>query len=73
MTIKTGVSSLRIPWWSVATVVVLSIALTLAVLGGRTVEAVIVGAILVPTLALLGVWLTSIAGQRGRGEKGPLS
>jgi hypothetical protein len=46
-----------IPWWSVATVVLLSIGLALAVLGGRTLEAIIIGVLLVPLLALLGNWL----------------
>ena len=53
-----------IPWWGVATAVLLSISLALALFGGRTLEAIIVGAILVPLLALLGTWLYASNRQR---------
>jgi hypothetical protein len=48
---------IRLPWWRLATLVLLIGALVLAIANGRTIEAVIIGVLLVPTLVVLGVWV----------------
>jgi choline-glycine betaine transporter len=52
-----------VPWWPLATAILLITALSIAVSSGRTIEAVIVGVLAVPTLAFLGLWL--VAWKRG--------
>jgi hypothetical protein len=52
-----------VPWWPLATAVLLITALSIAVSSGRTIEAVIIGVFVVPTLAFLGLW--SFAWKRG--------
>jgi hypothetical protein len=52
-----------VPWWPLATAVLLVTAFAIALGAGRTIDAVIVGVLLVPTLALLGLWL--LARKRG--------
>jgi choline-glycine betaine transporter len=47
----------RLPWWRLATLALLIGALVLAIANGRTIEAVIIGVLLVPTLVVLGVWV----------------
>ena len=55
------------PWWQLATIVLLSVALTIAVMSGRTIEAVIIGILVVPALVIVGTWLvTSIRERRRR-------
>jgi hypothetical protein len=44
----------------------LSVALALGVSGGRTIEAVIIGVLLVPLLTLLGFWVYSLRRERHR-------
>jgi hypothetical protein len=53
-----------IPCWPVAAVVSLSAALALAVADGRTGDAIIVGVILLPPLALIALW--AAAWRRGQ-------
>jgi len=48
---------LRPPWWRLATLILLSVALAIAVSQGRTIEAVIIGILIVPTLLLVGAWI----------------
>jgi hypothetical protein len=44
--------SIPIPWWRLATVVLLGIALGIAVANGRTWDAVIVAVLIIPALAM---------------------
>jgi hypothetical protein len=55
-----------IPWWPLGAVVALSAALGLAAATGRVVEAAVIGVILLPPLALIGLWL--VAWRRDRLE-----
>lgn len=48
------------------TLVLLSIALALAAVSGRPVEAVIIAALLLPILALLGAWVYVARHNSGR-------
>jgi hypothetical protein len=48
-----------IPGWPLGAVVALSTALGLAAATGRVVEAAIIGVILLPPLALIGLWLVA--------------
>jgi ABC-type proline/glycine betaine transport system permease subunit len=43
----------RIPWWRVATAALLGIALGIAIANGRMWDALVVGVLLVPAIALL--------------------
>jgi choline-glycine betaine transporter len=56
-----------IPWWPLATTLLLAGALALSVAAGRTVDSIIIGVLLVPSLAFLVVWL--IAWRRGPPEE----
>jgi hypothetical protein len=47
----------RPPWWRLATLILLSVALAIALSQGRTIEAVIIGILIVPTLLLVGAWI----------------
>jgi hypothetical protein len=51
-----------IPWWSLASAVLLIAAFAIAVSASRGVEAVIIGAFAVPTLVLLCFWLLRCRG-----------
>jgi hypothetical protein len=51
---------LAIPWWPIATVTLLAIALVISIAAGRTVEAVVIALLLVPSLLLLGAWAYSV-------------
>jgi hypothetical protein len=53
-----------IPWWPLAAVVSLSTGLALAVAYGRTGDAIIVAVILLPSLALIALWV--VAWRRGQ-------
>jgi hypothetical protein len=46
-----------VPWWRITTLTVLVVAFIVAVFSGRTIEAVIVGLLMLPTLVLLGAWI----------------
>jgi len=51
-------SELRpIPWWNLATTALLAVALAFAIRADRTIEAFVVGALMLPSLFLLGAWL----------------
>lgn len=54
--------TLAIPWWRLATLFLLLGALVISVLAGRVVEAVVIGALAVPTLLLV---IMSFRGTRG--------
>ena len=49
-----------IPWRRIATAVLLTAALAIAAAAGRVIEAIIIGVLLLPSLALVGIW------RRGR-------
>lgn len=59
--VVTGVGSRRavssIPWWRVAATVLLGGALFMTISAGRTVEAVIIGVLTIPSLVALGIWI----------------
>jgi len=55
-----------IPWWRIATAVLLSAALGDISMAGRVIEAIIVGVLLIPSIALVGLWL--VAWQRDQLE-----
>jgi choline-glycine betaine transporter len=44
------------PWWRIATLTLLLVALGLAISSGRTIEAVIIGLLMIPSLVLVGAW-----------------
>jgi hypothetical protein len=44
----------RIPWWRIATTLLLAAALVIAVAAGRLVDSIIIGVLLVPLL--VGAW-----------------
>lgn len=46
-----------IPWWRLATVVLLSIALGIAIANGRTWDAVVIAVLIVPVLVLVAASL----------------
>lgn len=46
-----------IPWWRVAAIVLLTVALIGTISAGRTVEAVIIGVFLGASLSFLGGWI----------------
>ena len=48
---------LPIPWWRIATVALLGVALGLSVSSGHTGDAIIVGVLLVPGIVLVGLAL----------------
>lgn len=52
------------PWWPLATALPLAAALAIAVTAGRVIDGVIVGALLVPALGLLALWV--VARRRGQ-------
>jgi hypothetical protein len=57
--------ALAVPWWQIAAATLLAIGLVIAIVAGRTVEAVIIAFLLVPVLFLLAVWAYSVrAGRR---------
>jgi len=51
-----GREKFLIPWWRIATLALLTVALGFAVANGRTVEMIIIGVLVVPTLFFVGVW-----------------
>jgi len=48
---------LPIPWWRLATAVLLSVALAISADAGRLIESVIIAVLLVPLLAFFGIWI----------------
>ncbi len=46
-----------IPWWRIATLTILTAALIISLTSGRTIEAVIIAILMVPTILLIGAWL----------------
>lgn len=46
-----------VPWWQLATLTLLVVAFILSVSAGHTIEAVIVGVLVVPSLVLVGAWI----------------
>ena len=56
---------LAVPWWGLATAALLAIGLVISIVAGRTIEAVVIAFLLVPSLFLLAVWAYSVrAGRR---------
>jgi choline-glycine betaine transporter len=53
----------QIPWWRVATVILLLVALGISVSAGRTIEALIIAVLTIPSLVLLV--LSLVAWRRG--------
>jgi choline-glycine betaine transporter len=55
-----------VPWWRIATLALLVAAFIVSVSSGRTIEAVIIGFLALPTLALLlvGAWIYERAPRR---------
>lgn len=49
--------SVPVPWWRITTLTLLVVAFIIAVSSGRTIEAAIVGLLMLPTLVLLGAWI----------------
>ena len=47
------------PWWPVATVLLLSGAVVIAVRAGRVIEAIIAAILLAPSLAILIAWIVA--------------
>ena len=50
---------LWIPWWRFATTLLLAAALALSAAVGRVIEAIIIGVVLLPSLALVGLWFVA--------------
>lgn len=48
------------PWWRLATLVLLLGAFGISATDGRLIETVIIGVLLVPTIALIGVWVLEV-------------
>jgi hypothetical protein len=48
---------MKLPLWRLATFLLLSVALAISVANGRTIDAVIIGALLALTLVALGIWI----------------
>lgn len=46
-----------VPWWRLATLTLLVVAFILSVSSGHTIDAVIVGLLMVPSLVLVGAWI----------------
>jgi hypothetical protein len=46
-----------IPWWRIATTVLLAIALANSVVAGRVIESVIIGVLLAPSVGFVVVWV----------------
>jgi hypothetical protein len=44
------------PWWRIATTLVLAAALGISAAAGRVIDAIIISVLLLPPLALLGLW-----------------
>jgi hypothetical protein len=53
-----------IPWWRIATALLLAAALAISAAAGRVIEAIIIGVLLLPSLVLVGLWF--IAWRRNR-------
>jgi hypothetical protein len=52
------------PWWRIATLALLLVALVIAVSSGRTIEAVVIGVLMIPALTLLGAWIYGLRRRR---------
>jgi hypothetical protein len=61
-----GVAS-NVPWWRLATTLLLVVGLAIAAAAGRTVDAVIAGILLVPSLAVSLMWVVAV--RRGGGRE----
>ena len=46
-----------VPWWRIAALVSLAIAFGIAATTGRVIEAVIIGVLLLPSLAFVTIWV----------------
>jgi hypothetical protein len=55
-----------VPWWRIATVALLAVALGIALASGHTGDAIIVAVLMVPGLVLVGVALYFRFGGSGR-------
>jgi hypothetical protein len=46
-----------IPWWRITTLVSLTFAFGIAAAAGRVIEAIVIGILLLPSLAFVAVWV----------------
>ena len=46
-----------LPWWRIATLAILLLALIISVSAGRTIDAVVIGILMIPTMVLVGLWI----------------
>jgi hypothetical protein len=60
--------SARIQWWRIATAILLSVALVISVAAGRIIEAIIIGLLLLASLALVVLSFIAWRGDRLRDD-----
>ncbi len=46
-----------IPWWRIATLTLLIAGFIIALSAGRTIEAIVIGVLTVPTMVFIGAWI----------------